>query len=84
MKHISTQDNEEKFVSDYVETALNIEYTSCSQAFNDVLRWSIILYGDWYGNRGGNSLMYYMNYLIVTKIPKWVSLCVLTTNMHPN
>jgi hypothetical protein len=75
-------DDRETFVSEYVESQLNLEYSSCSMAFNDVLRWCIVLFGDWYGNRGGNSLMYYMNYLLTTKIPKWVSLCIETTDLN--
>lgn len=82
LKHVLMATEQERFVSDYVESQLNLEYTSCSMAFNDVLRWSIIMYGDWYGNRGGNSLMYYANYLLTTKIPQWVSLCILTTKLH--
>jgi len=62
-------------VSDYVELQLNIEYDNCLAAWNDVSRWCIVIYGDWYGNRGGNTLVYYLNRLLFDKIPRWISLC---------
>jgi len=64
-----------KVVSTYVESQLNMEYDSCLTAWNDVSRWCIVIYGDWYGNNGGNTLMYYVHRLLFDKIPRWISLC---------
>jgi hypothetical protein len=44
-------------------------------AWNDVSKWCIVIYGDWYGNSGGNTLMYYAYHLLFDKIPRWISLC---------
>ena len=82
LQQVSTLNNKERFVTDYVTEQLTKEFTTCAEAFNDVVRWCILLYGDWYGNRGGNTLVYYFNYLLMTKVPNWVALCYLTTNMH--
>lgn len=60
----------------HVEEALNREYETCAEAFNDLLRWMVVLYGDWYGNKGGNTLMYYLNVVLTSKVPQWVSLCL--------
>ena len=50
-------------------------YGSCSDAFSDIFTWVVVLYGDWYGNKGGNTIGYYLWNLIVNKIPAWVAIC---------
>ena len=65
-----------QIVLPHVEEALNLQYETCSEAFNDMLRWMVVLYGDWYGNKGGNTIMYYLNVVLTTKVPQWVSLCL--------
>ncbi len=64
-----------QIVSSYVESQLNLEYDSCLTAWNDVSKWCIVIYGDWYGNSGGNTMMYYAYHLLFDKIPRWINLC---------
>ena len=76
----------DQVVSERVEKSLTkqVKYESCKQAFYDVLLWFTVLYGDWFGNEGGNTLGYYMYALMLEKVPKWVSMCYSTTTKDRN
>ena len=57
-----------------VET-LGLEYRTCEDAYQDLLHWMAIVYGDLYGNKGINTSMYYMWSFIFFKLPQWITLC---------
>jgi hypothetical protein len=44
-----------RLIADRMETT----YTSCSDGWNDVVFWMTVFYGDWYANRGSNTILYY-------------------------
>ena len=46
-------------VNDFIEAQLATDYTSCAQALGDIVTWCLVLYGDWFGNKGGNTIGYY-------------------------
>ena len=37
-------------ISERVSLYLATDYFTCLEAWNDVFKWVVILYGDWYGN----------------------------------
>ena len=63
-------------VIDQVIRLLSDDYINCSDAFGDIFTWCVVLYGDWFGNKGGNTIGYYIYALIMLKIPNWVILCL--------
>lgn len=63
--------------SEKVLANLETDYGTCLEAWNDVFKWVVILYGDWYGNQGANSSVYYWNTLLYSKIPAWINICIL-------
>ena len=75
------RNQQHSFVSEHVDEAVLMEYSSCQNAYRDVIRWAIVLYGDWVGNKGGNSLLYYLNHLLSSKVPRMVQICLATTNI---
>ena len=66
---------ENDVVSDFVQGQLSTNYGDCSDAFSDIFTWFVVLYGDWYGNKSGNTIGYYFWNLIVNKIPAWAVMC---------
>lgn len=34
------------------------EYKTCTEAWNDMLYYMVLFYGDWYGNHGSNTVAY--------------------------
>ena len=70
-----TAPNTNDGLNDKIRNRLTIEYSSCKEAWIDMFWWMALLYGDWYANHGGNSLIYFLYSWIWVKGPKWISLC---------
>ena len=62
-------------VNEFIERQLSSEYMTCKEALGDVVSWCLVLYGDWFGNKAGNTLGYYLYALFVEKLPRWVLIC---------
>ena len=45
--------------SSLIQARLGISYATCLEAWTDMLYWAALLYGDWYGNNGGNTIGYF-------------------------
>ena len=45
--------------STLLQSRLKVKYSTCLDAWTDMLYWTALLYGDWYGNKGAHTLMYY-------------------------
>lgn len=43
-----------------IKQRLAVTYNTCSDAWNDLLYWMVLFYGDWYANKGGNTIMYFI------------------------
>ena len=59
-----------------VTDRLAISYGTCLDAWYDMLYWTALLYGDWYGNHGGNTLMYFFWQYAQVRAPQWATLCI--------
>lgn len=64
--------------SEALKARLLVRFTTCKEAWWDMLYWSALLYGDIYGNNGANTLAYYFWQYLWVRAPQWVSLCVQT------
>ena len=54
---------------------LNSQSSNCFEAYFDMLHWASIVLGDFYGNRGIHTSVYYLWALLFLKLPQWVQLC---------
>ena len=45
--------------STMMKDRLQVAYTGCSDGWLDLLYWATMLYGDWYGNQGSNTVAYF-------------------------
>ena len=55
---------------------LNVKYTSCKDAWEDIFYWTALLYGDWYGNNGAHTLMYFFFQYLWVRSTEWITLCI--------
>ena len=62
-------------VNPFIQRQLSVEYKTCAEALGDIVTWCLILYGDWYGNKAGNVLGFYLYTLGMDKVPRWVAIC---------
>jgi hypothetical protein len=53
------------------------EYETCSDAWNDMIYWMALLYGDWYGNKGSNTVSYAYWSFLFSKAPAWIKICLI-------
>ena len=49
---------------------LSQEYASCDEAWQDLLYWFGVAYGDLYGNRGVNTSLFYIWNILAFKLPQ--------------
>jgi hypothetical protein len=54
-------------------------YSTCKEAWSDMIFWMFLLYGDWYGNHGSNTVMYDFWKYGWSKGPEWFKLCFVMT-----
>jgi len=52
-----------------------VEYNTCADAWNDVLFWLTVIYGDSYANYGGNTLLYFVYMYAWDRVPLWLDVC---------
>lgn len=50
-------------------------YSSCNEAWNDMVYWVALLYGDWYGNHGANTVAYSYWQYGWQRAPMWLDIC---------
>ena len=51
------------------------KYATCGEVWNDMLYWMVLMYGDWYGNHGANTVMYSFWQYVWQRAPQWFQLC---------
>ena len=51
-------------------------YASCQLAWSDMIYWMALLYGDWYGNKGSNTVAYAFWSFLFSKAPAWINACL--------
>jgi hypothetical protein len=50
-------------------------YKTCTDAWNDMLFHMVVMYGDFYGNRGANTVMYNFWKFGWSRLPAWLDVC---------
>ena len=58
-----------------ITTQLKVEYQTCDEAYIDMLKWAMVIYGDLFGNRGIYTSLFYLWSLLFYKAPQWLKLC---------
>ena len=51
-------------------------YSSCQIAWADMIYWMALIYGDWYGNKGSNTVAYAYWSFLFSKAPAWINACL--------
>ena len=62
-------------LSDSIINSLKLSFTDCYSSLYDIFFWAGILFGDIYGNRGVNTIIFYIWIFFVFKIPNFLNIC---------
>ena len=63
-------------LSDSIIASLKLQFTDCWSSLYDVFFWAGILFGDIYGNRGVNTIVFYIWIYFVFKLPNFFNICL--------